>query len=79
MNPPEMKVDSNYEEKLNCINATMITHVVASSISLAPAFYKSQSALMPLLLQIATATLGCNLVLGAGLKISPSILFRYYK
>ncbi len=49
MNPPEMKVDSNYEEKLNCINATMITHVVASSISLAPAFYKSQSALMLLL------------------------------
>ena len=40
MNPPEIKVDSNYEEKLNCINATMNTHVVESSISLAPAFYK---------------------------------------
>ena len=49
MNPPEIKVDSNYEEKLNCINATMNTHVVESSISLAPAFYKSQSALMLLL------------------------------
>lgn len=38
MNPPEMKVGSNYKEKLNCINATMITHVVASSISLATTF-----------------------------------------
>ena len=50
MNHPEMKVGSNYGEKLNCINATMITHVVASFISLATTFYKSQSKLMPPLL-----------------------------
>ena len=34
---------------------------------------------MPLLLQIEPASLGFDLFLGADLKVSESILFRYYK
>ena len=53
-------------------------HVGASSISLAPTFFKSQSALMPLLLlsRSQPLALGCDLVLGADLATAASIMLR---
>ena len=38
MNPLMNPVGSNAEGTLNCINAVVITHVGASSVSLAPIF-----------------------------------------
>ena len=52
-------------------------HVGASFISLAPTFFKSQSALMPLLLLSKSQPLGlgCDLILGANLEPLASIVF----
>ena len=57
------------------IYSVAMFHVGASYISLAPTFFKSQSALMPLLLLSKPAAPGFGLVLVADLKGSASILF----
>ena len=55
-----------------------LRHVGASFISLAPTFFKSQSALMPLLLlsKSQPLALGCDLILGTSLKAAASIPLR---
>ena len=78
MNPLMNPVGSKAEEKLNCINATVITHVVADFVSFATTFYLKKSSLIHSVappFQIATASLGCDLVLDADLKACTSKVF----
>ena len=60
------------------IYSVAMFHVGASFVSLAPTFFKSQSALTPLLLlsKSQPLALGCDLVSGANLGAGASILFR---
>ena len=78
MNPLMNPVGSKAEEKLNCINATVITHVVADFVSFATTFYFKKSSLIHSVappFQIEPAALGFDLVLGADLKAGASKLF----
>ena len=58
-----------------CIYTVEMTHVGASFVALAPAFYNSQSVLTPplLLSKSQPLTLGCDLVLGSSQEAGASI------
>ena len=78
MNPLMNPVGSKAEEKLNCINATVITHVVADFVSFATTFYLKKSSRIHSVappFQIEPAALGFDSVFSANLKVNASKVF----